>query len=101
MCAVGVTGSMRSIAAATPETRLSVSSVPSVRERGYATGVQEARRFLDSTEPDFEQPVAYVWLDRIVTEGRRTLREAGTPDQEIEIWDNACRIMFLLATLRE
>jgi len=41
------------------------------------------------------------WLDGVVAEGRRKLRERNVADADIEIWDNACRIMFLLATLSE
>jgi hypothetical protein len=96
-----VTGSLRPIETGTLATRPSGLSAESIREDGYATGVREAGRFLSSTEPGFAQPVAYQWLDKIIAEGRGKLREASTPGPLIEAWDNACRIMFLLATLNE
>ena len=98
---MGVTGSLRSNEAAMPARGPLSPSAESIRENGYAAGEREARLFLSSTAPGFEQPVAYQWLDRIVADGRRQLRERNASDREIEIWDNACRIMFLLETLRE
>jgi hypothetical protein len=78
------------------------SSPESLRESGRAVGAREAELFLTSpaaeVEPFFS---AYAWLDRIVADGRRTLRAHNVPDIHIEIWDNACRIAFLLSTVRQ
>lgn len=70
------------------------------RQAGQAVGRYEAALFLRATK-SVDQPAAYAWLDRIVADGRRKLRSLGVADAAIEIWDNACRIAFLLATVRE
>jgi hypothetical protein len=73
----------------------------SPRESGCAIGAREAELFLASpaaaVEPCFS---AYDWLDRVVADGRDKLRAADIPDAQIETWDTACRIAFLLSTVR-
>jgi hypothetical protein len=72
----------------------------SQREAGHAAGRREALQFLCVTK-NVDQPGAYAWLARAVTDGRRLLVADNVPDREIEIWDNAYRIAFLLSTLKE
>src|SRR5690242_603841 len=78
-----------------------VFSLEGLRESGGSMGAREAELFLASPaakrEPFFS---AYDWLDRVVAEGRCKLRADNIPDAQIEIWDNACRIAFLLSTVR-
>jgi hypothetical protein len=70
------------------------------RDSGIETGRAEARLFISSPaatiEPYF---TAYEWLDRVIAAGRVELQGRNVPCEEIESWDNACRIAFLLATV--
>jgi len=78
------------------------SAPESLRESGRAMGALEAALFLTSPAAEVEPFYsAYAWLDRAIADGRRTLRARNVPDTHIEIWDNACRIAFLLSTVRE
>jgi hypothetical protein len=39
---------------------------------------------------------AVAWINRAIAERSDELRLAGTTDKDIEAWDWACRIMFIL-----
>ena len=73
-----------------------------MRNSGSAVGKAEAKAFLRSSaatvEPYFS---AYDWLGRVIAANRLELKRRNFSDADIELWDNACRITFLLATLRK
>ena len=72
-----------------------------LRQQGGDTGVLEAARFLRCASKPISQNEAYARLGQIILDGRRRLRDQNVSDRDIETWDNACRIMFLLSTVNE
>lgn len=76
------------------------------REEALAVGRREAQRFMSSVPnimnrtAERNQRDAYDWLEAVVQNGRTVLLESRASDAEIELWYKACRIMFLLSTIR-
>jgi hypothetical protein len=70
------------------------------RKDGYITGLHQAA-ILRRSVPTITQRTAYEWLDNMVKEKRRQLEENGIGERDVELWDTACRIGFLLATVED
>jgi hypothetical protein len=91
--------------AARPDWELSATGmrprrVTRLAQLGYDTGTREAARLLSRASRPISQKEAYE-LSEIIRDGRQRLLDQNLSDLDIEVWDNACRIMFLLSTVRE
>ena len=69
---------------------------PDIRAAGHAHGAREAK-FIAATFGDrITRDKAIAWINGAIAERGDELRLAGTTDKDIEAWDWACRIMFML-----
>ena len=73
-----------------------------MREEGHAKGSAEGKLFLRAfSKTKFEPHEVHVWLSQVVARGRAELVAQHALDQEIEAWDMACRVAFLLIAWRD
>jgi hypothetical protein len=73
-----------------------------MREEGHAKGSAEGQLFLRTFgTTKFQPQVVHDWLSRVVAQGRGELVAQHALDQEIEAWDMACRVAFLLIAWRD
>ena len=69
-------------------------------KKGHHDGLRQAETFL-GVEYSVDQRNAYEWLGNVVKDGRKVLESHGVGAKEVEAWDTACRISFLLATIKQ
>lgn len=73
-----------------------------MREEGHARGAAEGRLFMQAIgKTKFQPHEVHTWLSRVVAEGRAELKAQNELDREIEAWDMACRVAFLLIAWRD
>jgi hypothetical protein len=73
-----------------------------MREEGRAKGAAEGKLFLRAFgKTKFQPHKVDDWLSRVVAPGRAELEAQHALDQEIEAWDMACRVAFLLIAWRD
>jgi hypothetical protein len=79
-----------------------VARLNRMREEGHARGSAEGRLFLRALgKTKFSPHEVHDWLSRVVAEGRAELEAENAVDREIEAWDMACRVAFLLIAWRD
>jgi hypothetical protein len=71
-----------------------------LRQDAYRRGAEEARLFLSQAGSSFTYEDVRKRLDQIIAAGRSELEAKSIARQDIEAWDTACRIMFLLIAWR-
>ena len=73
-----------------------------MREEGRAKGSAEGQLFLRAFgKTKFQPHEVHDWLSRVVAQGRAELEGQHALGQEIEAWDMACRVAFLLIAWRD
>jgi hypothetical protein len=70
------------------------------RSEGKLRGAQEARAFRLASDKDFRRDQALDWINAVIKEGRRELQAQHALEGEVEAWDIACRIMFMVMIVR-
>ena|ERR1700752_4472923 len=79
-----------------------VARLNRMREEGRARGSAEGRLFLRAFgKTKFQPHEVHDWLSQVVTEGRAKLEAENALDREIDAWDMACRVAFLLIAWRD
>jgi hypothetical protein len=79
-----------------------VARLQRMREEGHATGSAEGKLFLRAFgKTKFQPHEVHDWLSRVVVKGRADLAAQHALDPEIEAWDMACRVAFLLIAWRD
>jgi hypothetical protein len=72
------------------------------REKGHAKGLAEGKAFLLAMgKKNFQPQEVHSWLSNVIVRGRAELEAQHALDHEIEAWDMACRVMFLLTAWRD
>ena len=66
------------------------------RDEGFLRGAREGKLFKLSVGKVFDRQQALDWLDNVIDEGRSELADQHAWEREIEAWDMACRIAFLV-----
>jgi hypothetical protein len=69
-----------------------------MRRPGHAWGAREAKRAVATLGTLIIHDKAAAWINGAIDERCGELRRAGASDKDIEVWDWACRIMFMFAT---
>jgi hypothetical protein len=69
---------------------------PDLRRVGHAHGAREAKLIAATFGDRITRDKAVTWINGAIAERSDELRPAGTTDKDIEAWDWACRIMFML-----
>ena len=73
-----------------------------MRAEGHAKGSAEGKLFLLAfSKTNFQPHDVQDWLSGVVAQGRVELEAKHALDQEIEAWDMACRVAFLLIAWRD
>jgi hypothetical protein len=68
------------------------------RSEGYARGATEAALFMRAVgKTNFGRQQAIDWLNKAIADGRAELESQHAWEREIEAWDMAGRIAFLVA----
>jgi hypothetical protein len=66
------------------------------RTEGLLRGRQESKLLRLALGNGFDRAKAIDWLNAAVSEGRAELEAQRATEREVEAWDMACRIAFLL-----
>ena len=69
---------------------------PDMRRAAYALGAREAKLAAAALGACASRVQAAAWINGAIDERSEELRRAGASDKDIEVWDWACRIMFML-----
>jgi hypothetical protein len=69
---------------------------PDMRRDGQARGASEAKLAAVVLGAGTSRAQATAWINGAIDERSDELRRAGSSDKDIEAWDWACRIMFML-----
>ena len=69
---------------------------PDMRREGHARGASEAKFAAVALGDGVSRDQAAAWINGAIDERSEELRRAGASDKDIEAWDWACRIMFML-----
>jgi hypothetical protein len=73
-----------------------------MREEGHAKGSAEGKLFLRAFgKTKFQPHEVRDWLSQVIAQGRAELEAQHALGQEIEAWDMACRVAFLLIAWRD
>ena len=67
-----------------------------IRQSGNAWGAQEAKLAIASLGNLITHDQAVAWVNGVIDHRSGELRVAGASVEDIEAWDRACRIMFML-----
>ena len=79
-----------------------VARLQRTREEGHAKGSAEGKLFLLAMgKKQFQPQEVHNWLSKVIADGRAELEAQHALDSEVEAWDMACRVMFLLTAWRD
>jgi hypothetical protein len=67
-----------------------------MRREGHARGATEAQLAAAALGAGASRVQAAAWINGAIDERSEELRRGGTGDKDVEAWDWACRIMFML-----
>jgi hypothetical protein len=67
-----------------------------MRRAAYALGAREAKLAAAALGACASRVQAAAWINGAIDERSEELRRAGASDKDIEVWDWARRIMFML-----
>jgi hypothetical protein len=67
-----------------------------MRKAGHAWGAREAKLVAALLGNSITHHEAVAWVNRTIDQRSGELRVAGASVEDVEAWDWACRIMFML-----
>lgn len=73
------------------------SRIQRAKREGFTCGSREAKLFrLAIGQAVFTRDQAHSWLNTVIDDGRAELEAQHALEREIEAWDIACRIAFMV-----